>query len=1092
MKTRRTFLKISGILLATLFLVYYNLPSSIQTALIPAAPEFFTKNNINLGLDLQGGSQLDYKINLLNVPEADRESIIEGVKSVIEKRVNALGVAEPNIYISEVSDETHIIVELAQNTNLSQADVEKHLGTDKVLADLSEDERKAVSLEKAKESVGKTIQLEFKEQKPTTENDEEAKKEIEETRGLAQAALDRIKAGTDFSIAGQEEQQANSSKATYEQKDYTFESSLSTGEKEALSKLENGKFAENLIEIGGMYSIDEGGNLTEQKRVGIVKLIDSKEEIKNAKEVSISKILIQYTGIESADSTVTRNKEEAEKYAQELLKKINEATDKNKAFEETAKEFSDDKNTKEEGGKVNSPITSSNAQEEDALAQTAIAFESKDQISEVIDTPQGYAIIKANEVKIDVMERQYKYELISYSLATDPWQSTELNGEHFLRADFQLDQYYKSFVSIQFDDEGAKMFEALTEKNVGKPIAIFVGGNLISAPNVNEKISGGTAQINGDFTAEEAKELARDLNTGAIPAPIVLSGEYTIGASIGKEALDQSVKAGMLGVGLIVIFMVIFYRLMGVIAGFSLVVYTSILIFLIKSQLPLLPAILIALVILAVTVSKVITNKDSGPEKFVSFLLACITFIFITFILRTGVVMTIAGTAGIILSMGMAVDANILIFERFKEEIRKGKKFDAAVETGFDRAWSSIRDSNFSTLITCGILFYFGSSLIKGFAFNLAAGVLVSMFTAITITKTLLQGFIGKKIAENVALFGASHKEVKEERFNFVKRTGIWLTISATAIFISIAAFFGYGLNLGIDFTGGTLMDLKFSEPVTAEQIKSALNTAADKVNATIVEPTAETTEQATDPNATEIVNSDSSKIDLSTMSIVSSDENNFIIKTKTISPENSDKLLEAAKESLPEFQKTRFNTIGPVLGAALLQDAVKAVLIAIVMIILYVAFAFRKVDKSVSKWKFGTAAVVALIHDVVITTGIFSILGHFTGAEINALYITAILTVMGYSVNDTIVVFDRLRENLNKLKGEPIESITNKSLNQTLGRSLNTSFSTMIALIAVLVSGNDSIFFFILALLLGIFVGTYSSIFLAAPMLAIWKKGEK
>ncbi|MBT4916976.1 protein translocase subunit SecF, partial [Candidatus Peregrinibacteria bacterium] len=1078
--------KLGAILVAALVLGFFDLPGSVQKTIIPFTPDAITETSINLGLDLQGGSQLDYKVDLRKVPEADQESIVEGVKGVIEKRVNSLGVSEPNIYISEIGGETHIIVELAETATVTQEDVENYLDADKKVANLTEDEKKIVSLEKAKATVGKTIQLEFKEQKSSLDPQER-----EKIHNNAQIALDRINNGEDFSIVGQEEMQAYPGKVNYEKAEYQFEEDIAPQTiKDIVLAKAPGEHTTELVETGGSFVMDGlTGELVEDTSISIIKVLDKKEEVKNEKEVYVSHVLVQWAGTEHADASIVRTEDEAYDLIKEVQKKLKDGGE----FTTIAKEYSEDPSTKETGGKYDEPVVEESTYPYD-FEKAALGLE-PGELSDIVKTQNGYHIIKVDQIRENVKYPKYQYEVIQFSTKPDPWQETGLTGEHFVRADVMTDNLFQPYISIQFNDEGARLFEELTEKNVGKPIAIFVGGEFISAPNVNEKIAGGQARITSNFTPEEAQVYARDLNTGAIPAPIVLTGEYTIGATLGHEALTKSLTAGAIGLILIMIFMLAFYRLSGLVANAALTVYAIILIFLIKSQLPLGLALMISIGIFFYLIAKIVNNKDSGWEKSVSLFLSIIAFFFLTFLLKTGVVLTLAGVAGIILSIGMAVDANILIFERFKEELRSGKTFGAAVDAGFNRAWSAIRDSNFSTLITCAILFYLGSSIIKGFAFNLAAGVVVSMFTAITITRTLLRGFVGKRIAENIKAFGEC-PERKVRKIDFVGKSKLWLGISGTFVGISILSIIFFGLNLGIDFKGGTLLEFQFSEPITKEalaenlidienQIKSGdLEDIAEEESAVVVEEESETSEEtevATPPSESKIPevaliaeeNTPEEILDLTNIQILSSGENGFIVKTKYITSETHDQMIAKMKEVFPSFTEPRFTTIGPVLGKTMLSKAVTAIIFALMMIVIYVAIAFRKIPKEVSPWRFGVAAIAALLHDVIIVTGIFAALSHFMGVEVDTLFVTAMLTVFGYSVNDTIVIFDRLRENLlHQEKEESIDELANKALNQTLTRSINTSFSTLLALLSVLFLGSGSIFFFILALTLGTVFG--------------------
>lgn len=1083
--------KILLIIVAALVLGFFDLPAETQKSIIPFVPDSFTDHKIHLGLDLQGGSQLDYKIDLRKVPDEDQKDIIDGVLSVIEKRVNGLGVAEPNIYVSEIAEEYHITVELAETATITQEDVDTYLGEDKSVNELTDDEKKLVSLEKAKATVGKTIQLEFKERKDTL--DPQEKEKIKEN---ALQALNKINAGEDFSLVGLEEQQAYPGQVTYEKSNYMFEDEIPESTKNTILNFEVGDHTTELVESGGTYVIDESGNTIEKTGLAMIKLSDTKEEVKNEKEVYASHILITWEGLESADASIIRSEDEAYDIIKELENKIENGAN----FAAVAKENSEDKANRADGGTLSTPITGNGIYVYD-FEQATLAFENPGDISEIVKTKLGYHLIKADRIETNVTYTKYQYETITYSTLPDPWKETGLTGEHFVHADVQVDNYFQPYVLIQFNDEGAKLFGEITERNVNKQVAIFVGGQLVSSPRVNEAIFSGSAQINGDFTSEEAKNLARDLNTGAIPAPIILTGEYTIGATLGQEALNTSLFAGLIGLILVMMFMIFNYRLAGLIADLSLGVYAILLIFLIKSQLHLGVALVLALIVFIFLIVKIVNNKDSGWEKMLSFILSCIGFFFLTYLLKTGVVLTLAGIAGIILSIGMAVDANILIFERFKEELKEGKSYSAALNDGFNRAWSAIRDSNFSTLLTCAILFYFGSSIIKGFAFNLAAGILVSMFTAITVTRTLLAGFIGKKIAQNIKAFGANpHK--KESHFNFTGRSKIWLSISGILVAASIISMLVFGLKLGIDFKGGTLLEFHFSEPIQKEMLADTLKDIESEMNsrpAITTEPEATEAPEPTETPAESSVdipvlseNVDTT-VDLTNIVILESGDNNYIVKTKYLTSSAHDQLLAEMKDRLPSFTEPRFTTIGPTIGKTLLHKAIIAIAFALLMIIVYIGFAFRKIPKEVNPWRFGVTAIIALLHDVIIVTGVFAVLGAFLDVELDALFITALLTVFGYSVNDTIVIFDRIRENLIRSDGhESLEKTINKSLNQTLRRSINTSVSTLAVLIAVLIWGSPSIFYFVLALTLGTLVGTYSSIFTASPILLKWNKWAK
>lgn len=1062
--------KLLLILLISLFLGIYDLPQSIQEK-IPGVPKSIEEQGFNLGLDLQGGAQLDYKVVLPEVGEEQQEELIEGVFAVIEKRVNALGVAEPNIYRSDIGDEKHIVVELAENTIITSEDIATYLASTKKPTELTDDERKLISLEKAKATVGKTIQLEFKEQKATVDPAEKDKVKAE-----AESALTRIKEGEDFSIVGQELLQAHPGKINFTAAPFTFASNIPSQLQDIITKLEPGKYHNGLVELSGNFTVTAEGNAVEQGTYTLVRLLEKKEELKNEREVATSHILVTWAGLDSTPAGVSRTEAEAKTRAEEVAQKLKDGGD----FAALAKEYSEDASNKDNGGKLETPVSGDGTYVYD-FETAAMALKKAGDISAPIKTEFGYHIIKADEIKTDVKETQYRYETIDFSTAPDPWQATELNGKHFVRALVQTDQLLQPFVEIQFDQEGGAMFEALTAKNVGKPIAIFVGGQLISAPMVNEAIAGGTAIIQGNFTTEEAQTLARDLNTGAIPAPIILTGERTIGATVGQEALHKSLVAGAIGFAAVVLFMTLYYRVPGFLAGIALAVYGIVLLFLIKAALPTGLALVITLCIFGLLIYRILHNEDSGWDKFISFILAGAGFFFFNNLLTTGVTLTLAGFAGVILSVGMAVDANILIFERIKDELKGGKTLEKAVDNGFKRAWSAIRDSNFSTLITCIILFQFGSTTIQGFAFNLAAGVLVSMFTAITITRVFIQWLITKEFAKRINLFGQKSQERKP--INFIKHTRAYLTISAISVGVALVFIVGFGLKLGLDFTGGSLMELQFKEETTKEQVQNALLESEKEINATIP-ASAPTTEGELTINSNE-----PQTLDFENATVVAAGDNGYLIKTKYISSANHDKLLASLEAKLPEFTETTFTTIGPTIGESQLTKSLWALAIALVMIILYITFAFRKVPKAINPWRFGAVTIVALLQDVLVTVGIFAILGVALGVEIDVLFITALLTVFGYSVHDSIVVLDRIREKLGNDKTADIGDLANQSLNETLARSINTSFSTILTLVAILIFGSPSIFYFVLALTIGILIGTYSSIFIASPLLVAWSK---
>ncbi len=1069
------FLQSVIIIVVALLLGFYNMPGETQKTIFPFLPQEFYAQKINLGLDLQGGSQLDYKVDLSKVPEKDHSSIVEGIINVIQKRVNGLGVAEPNIYASQFGDESHIIVELAGIKDL----------------------------DKAKETVGKTIQLEFKERRDAPDPAYAAK-----VKEQAEKALQSVK-GQDFKIFGEAEAQSNPGKVTYtESSEWQFQDQLTGDLGTETFKLQAGQVSDKLIETSNEYTLDKDGQIVQSSGLSIVKVLERQtadKQINEPKKVKTAHILISYKDASGAPATVTRNQEEALKRAQEVLAKITENKPDN-SFEKLAKEYSDDASNKDKGGVIDDYIYDKAGYVQE-YKDASLAMTKAGEISAITKSPFGFHIIKALEIKDPVnkteKQDQVKIARIFYNSTDDMWQATDLNGQYFQRADIDFDQLFQPHVVITFNPEGAKMFEEITGRNVNKPLAIFVGGNLISAPNVNEKIAGGNAIISGRFTVKQAEELARDLNTGAIPAPIVLVGQNNIGASLGQDALNKSLQAGIIGLLLIALFMIILYHWAGLLATVALCFYTVTLLFLIKSALPLYVSLGISIIVFGYLVYRVLNSKESGPEKLIALILSCFVLFFLSFLLSTAVVLTLAGIAGVVLSIGMAVDANILIFERVKEELRDGRPIESAVTVGFDRAWSSIKDSNFSSLITCAILFYFGSSIIQGFAFNLAAGILISMFSAISITRVLLGGVLNTKLAHSKYFFGIP-KKPSVKLMPIIGKRKVFYSISIITIILSLAALMIFGMNPSLDFTGGSIMELKFDKAISSEELKTSLYEIQDKINketsalpAAAITPTspaaaaslpvASTAVTTTNPDTTTAVKAVAAKLDMGTIHVVTLGDM-LSIKSRDFSAEAHDLILKELKAKYGNVEEKRFQSVGPTIGDSLRNKALIAVLLASLAIICYIAFAFRRVPSSVGKWKFGISAILALIHDIIVLIGVYILLGFAMGLEIDALFITAVLTIMGFSVHDTIVVLDRLREKLKApAKDKTFADISNEAVNETFARSVNTSLTVALALFSLVVFGAENIKGFCLALLIGVIVGTYSSIFVATPILVDW-----
>ncbi|MHB1455563.1 MAG: protein translocase subunit SecD [Armatimonadota bacterium] len=569
---------------------------------------------------------------------------------------------------------------------------------------------------------------------------------------------------------------------------------------------------------------------------------------------------------------------------------------------------------------------------------------------------------------------------------------------------------YSTVVAIEFNAEGRKKFAEFTRRNVDEYLAIILDGKILSAPTIRVAILDGKAVIEGSFTSVEAKKLADYINAGALPVPLEIIQSQRVEATLGQASVDSSIRAGVLGLALVVLFMIIFYLLPGVIADIALCIY------------------------------------------------ALITFALFKLI---PVTLTLPGIAAFILSVGMAVDANILIFERLKEELRSGKTLKAAIDAGFGRAFTSIFDSNMCTAITCGILMYYGTGPIKGFALVLFLGVAVSMFTAITATRTMLYLVVNTGLASNLKLFGLKREWVEEQssvkHLDIVKRMWIWFTLSAVFIIPGLIALAMGGLKGGIDFTGGNMYQVEFSQPVTSAQIQTGLEEAgfADS----IIQGTQSSTTAASA----------------------------YFIRTKEI-PIDKSATVKAAFTALGGKVLSE-DVIGAAVSKELTQNAFWAVILASIAIILYLTGRFAVGGIKVG-FRFGVCAVAALVHDVLFIIGAFAIFGLVFKWEVDSLFVTALLTIIGFSVHDTIVIFDRIRENMkHRVRGEEFDTLVNKSILQSLTRSINTSFTVFLTLLALLVLGAASIRQFVIALLIGIIIGTYSSIFNASQLLVLWQR---
>ncbi len=623
-----------------------------------------------LGLDLLGGTHLVYKADMKEVPSADRVSALDGVRDVIERRVNAYGVSEPLVQKNIAGDEYRIIVELAGIKDVNEAI----------------------------KMIGETPLLEFKEQDTAKrELSDEEKKELEDFNKKAEdKAIDvlaKVVSGGDFAALAKEFSEDQATKDNGGSFGW-MSASDNEGLVDSVKDMKVGETSRELIKAENGYEILK----LNDKRAKTNPFDESKKE----KEVKASHLLLCYEGIKDCDSKLT--KDEAYAKIKELKTKATPAN-----FATLVKENSTEPGADKSGGDLGWFGTGKMVKPfEDAVMPQA-----KGSISFVVETEFGYHIIYKQDER-EVQEYDISHIYVQTKSEADiignemNWKLTELTGKNLDRAMVTFNPNDNSpEVSLEFDSEGADMFEKVTERNVGKPVAIFLDGEPISIPNVNEKISGGRAVISGKFNVQEAKQLAQRLNAGALPVPIEIINQQTVGASLGQESLAKSLKAGIYGMLFIAVFMILYYRLPGVFSVIALLAYGALVLAIFK--------------LLNVTLS-------------------------------------LSGIAGFILSIGMAVDANVLIFERLREELAKGKPGSLAIRDAFERAWPSIRDGNYSTIITCAVLYLFTTSIVRGFAVTLTIGILVSMFSALFITRNMMQAFLSDKIYEKAWLFGYNKK----------------------------------------------------------------------------------------------------------------------------------------------------------------------------------------------------------------------------------------------------------------------------------------------------------------------------------------------
>ena len=623
------------------------------------------------------------------------------------------------------------------------------------------------------------------------------------------------------------------------------------------------------------------------------------------------------------------------------------------------------------------------------------------------------------------------YQLVALKAQTSGRPSLEGDVITDARADFGQTSAYAN-VSMTMNAEGARDWQRITRDNIGKSIAIVLDGYVYSFPTVQNEIAGGSSQITGNFTLEEAKDLANTLNSGKMPAPARIIQEDVVGPSLGQEAIHDGLWSFVIGFVLILLYMIIYYGLIpGLIADFALL---------------------------------------------------CNVFLLVGILSSFSAVLTLPGIAGIVLTMGMAVDANVLIYERIREERRAGKGLRKAIEDGFGNAISAIIDSNVTSFLTGAILAIFGTGPIKGFAVTYMIGIISSFLTAVFVCRLLLEAYAKKENAKELNFTTKLMQNfLQNTAANFIGARKVTYILSGVLVLVGILGVTPHvmgKLNLGIDFSGGRNYIVRFAQSVNTEEVNASLNNVFMAAKAELAD------EESFSLNVITI--GADNQVRISTNYLINDNSENVDETIEALLYEGCKPFL-AEDITLNEFTSTEINPevgimqsqkVGPAVADDIKQSAVLAVLAALVAIFLYVLLRFRN-------FAFSVGALTGLAHNTLIVLGAYALLWKIMpfSMEIDQSFIAAILTVIGYSINDTVVVFDRVREYKGLYPKRDLKQNMNDALNHTLSRTFSTSMSTLVVLIAIFCFGGETIRGFVFALLIGVVVGTYSSLCVASPL---------
>ncbi|RHE89817.1 protein translocase subunit SecDF [Bacteroides intestinalis] len=629
----------------------------------------------------------------------------------------------------------------------------------------------------------------------------------------------------------------------------------------------------------------------------------------------------------------------------------------------------------------------------------------------------------------------YEYDPKGQTFELYAIRSTERNGRAPLEGDVvvsakdEYDQFGKPAVSMSMNTDGSRRWAQLTKQNIGKSIAIVLDGYVYSAPNVNTEITGGNSQITGHFTPEQAKDLANVLKSGKMPAPARIVQEDIVGPSLGQASINAGVFSFIVALVLLMVYMCTMYGFIpGMVANGALVL-----------------------------------NMFFTLGILSSFQAA----------------LTMSGIAGMVLALGMAVDANVLIYERTKEELRAGKGVKKALSDGYSNAFSAIFDSNLTSIITGIILFNFGTGPIRGFATTLIIGILISFFTAVFMTRLVYEYFMNKDKWLNLTFCSKISKNLMTNvHFDFMGKNKQWLTITGVVLVICIGSLFVRGLSQSIDFTGGRNYKVQFEQAVEPEEVRELISSKFGDANVSVI-----------------AIGTDKKTVRISTNYRIEEEGNNvdseieaYLYETlKPVLTQNISLETFIDRENHTGGSIVSSQKVGPSIADDIKTSATWSVVLALFAIGLYILIRFRNIAYSVG-------SVVALTSDTLMIMGAYSLLWGIVpfSLEIDQTFIGAILTAIGYSINDKVVIFDRVREFFGLYPKRDKKLLFNDSLNTTLARTINTSLSTLIVLLCIFILGGDSIRSFAFAMILGVVIGTLSSLFVASPIAYLMMRNKK